>query len=199
MTDELLSRSSVSEERYFPIFENNSSDLESLEALVVGYITEYYTYMKAARDLQRIFASINTSQSAKSSAGTPHGSAKVDARHETLADIIYVVFLGYESARKAIADLIEFQPTRDENIIVILMTELVCFSFLCEYLKEDNLRFTRLQLRESGYEKAYRELIKSVNATHNKENEEYWRPVQRMIPELEDRYKAAMETLQRCK
>jgi len=40
MTDELLSRSSVSEEHYFPIFDNNSSDLESLEALVVGYITE---------------------------------------------------------------------------------------------------------------------------------------------------------------
>lgn len=199
MTDELLSRSSVSEEHYFPVFDNNSSDLESLEALVVRYITEYYTYMKAARDLQRIFASINASQAAKSSAGAPHGSAEVDTWHETLADIIYVVFLGYESARKAIADLIEFQPTRDENIIVILMTELVCFSFLCDYLRKDNLRFTRLQLRELGYEKVYRDLIKSVNAQHNEENEEYWRPVQRMIPELEDRYNAAKGTLQRCK
>ena len=63
MTDELLSRSSVSQEHYFPIFDNNSSDLESLEALLVGYITEYYTYMKTVRDLQRIFASINNSAS----------------------------------------------------------------------------------------------------------------------------------------
>jgi hypothetical protein len=109
------------------------------------------------------------------------------------------VFLGYESARKAIADLIEFQPTRDENIIVILMTELVCFSFLCEYLRGDSLRFTRLQLREFGYEKVYRELMESVNAPHNQENVEYWHPVQRMIPELQDRYKAAMGTLQRYK
>jgi hypothetical protein len=199
MTDELLSHSSVSEEHYFPIFENNSSDLESLEALVVGYITEYYTYMKSARDLQRIFASLNASQAAKSSAGAPHDATQAAAQHEAVADIIYVVFLGYESARKAIADLIEFQPTRDENIIVILLTELVCFSFLCEYLKQDSLRFTRLQLREFGYEKVYRELIESVNAPHNNENEEYWRPVQRMIPELQDRYKAAMKTLQRCK
>jgi hypothetical protein len=199
MTDELLSRSSVSEEHYFPIFENNSSDLESLEALVVGYITEYYTYMKSARDLQRIFASLNASQAAQSSAGALHDATQAAAQHEAVADIIYVVFLGYESARKAIADLIEFQPTRDENIIVILMTELVCFSFLCEYLKQDSLRFTRLQLREFGCEKVYRELIGSVNAPHNNENEEYWRPVQRMIPELQDRYKAAMETLQRCK
>jgi hypothetical protein len=200
MTDELLSRSSVSEEHYFPIFENNSSDLESLEALVVGNITEYYTYMKSARDLQRILASINASQAAKSSAGAPHDAAKDAAGRETVADIIYVVFLGYESARKAIADLIEFQPTRDENIIVILMTELVCFSFLCEHLKQDSLRFPRLQLRELGYEKAYRELIESVNAPHNnEENVEYWHPAQRMIPELQDRYKAAMKTLQRCK
>ncbi len=75
MTDELLSRSSVSQEHHFPIFDNNSSDLESLEALLVGYITEYYTYMKTVRDLQRIFASINNSQAAKSGAGAPHGSA----------------------------------------------------------------------------------------------------------------------------
>jgi len=127
MTDELLSRSSVSQEHHFPIFDNNSSDLESLEALLVGYITEYYTYMKAVRDLQRVFASIDVPQAAKSGAGAPYGSAKVDAWHETVADIIYVLFLGYESARNAIADMIEFQPTRDENIIVILMTELVCF------------------------------------------------------------------------
>ena len=198
MTDELLSRSSVSEERYFPIFDNNSSDLESLEALVVGNITEYYTYMKSARDLQRILASINASQAAKSSAGAPHDAAKDAAGHEAVADIIYVVFLGYESARKAIADLIEFQPTRDENIIVILLTELVCFSFLCEYLREDNLRFARLQLRETGYEEVFQELIKSVDAPHE-ENVEFWRPVQRMIPELQDRYKAAMDTLQRYK
>jgi hypothetical protein len=199
VTDELLSRSSVSQEHYFPVFDNNSSDLESLEALLVGYITEYYTYMKAVRDLQRVFASIDASQAAKSGAGAPYGSAKVDAWHETVADIIYVLFLGYESARNAIADLIEFQPTRDENIIVILMTELVCFSFLCEYLREDSLRFMRLELRELGYEKVYGELFKSVNGPHNKENEEYWRPVQRMFPELQERYKAAMDTLQRYK
>jgi len=199
MTDELLSRSSVSQEHYFPIFDNNSSDLESLEALLVGYITEYYTYMKTVRDLQRIFASINDSQAAKSGARAPHGSAKVDTWDETVTDIIYVLFLCYESARNAIADLIEFQPTRDENIIVILMTELVCFSFLCEYHKDDSLRFSRLQLRELGYEKAYRELFKSVNAQHNEENKEYWRPVQAMFPELQDRYKDAMDTLHRCK
>ncbi len=32
-----------------------------------------------------------------------------------------------------------------------------------------------------------------------KKNEEYWRPVQGMFPELQERYKAAMDTLQRYK
>ena len=57
MTDELLSRSSVSQEHYFPIFDIEFQRSGVLEALLVGYITEYYTYMKTVRDLQRIFAS----------------------------------------------------------------------------------------------------------------------------------------------
>jgi len=56
----------------------------------------------------------------------------VEEAKEAAASIVYMLFLGYESARKAIADLIEFQPTREENIMVILLTELVCYSFLCE-------------------------------------------------------------------
>ena len=57
----------------------------------------------------------------------------------------------------------------------------------------------RLQLRKSSYEKVYGELLRSVNGPHNKKNEEYWRPVQGMFPELQERYKAAMDTLQRYK
>ena len=43
----------TSQENYFPIFEHNSNDLQLLEALVVRHITEFYTFMKAARDTQR--------------------------------------------------------------------------------------------------------------------------------------------------
>src|ERR1700733_7513751 len=67
------SQSFVSQEEYFPIFDHNSSDLESLEALVVEPITEYYTYMKAARDLLRKLASIDVSHIAKSGDPAPDG------------------------------------------------------------------------------------------------------------------------------
>jgi hypothetical protein len=197
-TDDQLPRSFISQENFFSIFDKNSSDLQSLEVLVIGHITEFYIYMKTARDLQRELASIDVPQATNFSKSETDDSAKVDLWHETLADMIYVLFLGYESARKAVADLIEFQPTRAENTIVILLTELVCFAFLCEYFKHDSVRFSRLQLREFDYERIVPALIERANANH-KENEEYWHPAQRTIPELETRYKAALETLQRCK
>ena len=80
----------VSQEDYFPIFDANSQDLETLEALVVGHITEFYTYMKASRDCQRKLAQAQTVEDAK----------------EAAANIVYMLFLGYESARKAISDLV---------------------------------------------------------------------------------------------
>ena len=85
-----------SEENYFPVFESNSHDLESLEAQVVAHITEFYTYMKVVRDLRR--------------AATK--SEPVNGEKEMLVNLIYVVFLGYESARNAIKQLIELSPPR---------------------------------------------------------------------------------------
>jgi hypothetical protein len=192
------SQSFVSQEDYFPIFDHNSSDLESLEALVVESITEYYTYMKAARDLLRKLASIDVSHISKSGDSAPDGAAKVDPWHQTVADIIYVLFLGHESARKTITDLIEFQPTRAEHSIVILLTELLCYSFLCEHLKHDSVRFTRLQLRQSDYESIVPTLIENVNSGYKGNQKKYWAPAQGTIPELKARYITAMETVQRC-
>ncbi len=217
----------VSQEKYFPIFDNNSSDLQSLEALVVGSITEYYTYMKAARDLQRKLALINPAEIAKPAAPAPSGSAKEDSWHDTLANLIYVLFLGFESARKSIKDLVEFEPTRAENSIIILLTELVCFSFLCEYLKDSEIRFkdlqrhelatggkdalkferlgeefevkfTRLELREAEYKELIPPLIKSVK-THHGKSENYWLPAKRTVPELQNRFDSATEALERCR
>jgi hypothetical protein len=56
-TPDQLSNNFVSQEDYFPIFDNSSQDLQSLEALVVGNITEFYTYMKAMRDAAQTSAS----------------------------------------------------------------------------------------------------------------------------------------------
>ncbi len=166
----------VSKEDYFPIFDTNSQDLQALEALIVSHITEFYTYMKATRDSLRKLAQIET----------------VEAAKETIINIIYTLFLGYESGRKAIDDLVEFQPTRSENMIVILLTELECFPFLCEHFKDDELRFQRLQLREADYDDLVPRLWKTVCEQHEG-NEKYWAPAKRMIPELRRRYDRALK------
>jgi len=192
------SQSFDSQEDYFPIFDHNSSDLESLEALVVESITEYYTYMKAARDLLRKLASIDVSHISKSGDSATAGTAKVDPWHQTLADVIYVLYLGYESARKAITDLTEFQPTQAEHTIVILLTELVCYSFLCKFHKHDSVRFARLRLRQSDYERIVPVLIQEVSSGYEGNQRKYWAPAQGTILELELRFHDAMTTLLRC-
>ena len=172
----------VSQEDYFPIFDANSQDLETLEALVVGHITEFYTYMKASRDCQRKLAQAQTVEDAK----------------EAAANIVYMLFLGYESARKAISDLVEFQPTRTENIIVILLTELFCYSFLCEHFKHDDLKFKRLELRETDYREVVPELKELVALSHTG-NEKYWAAAKETVFELQKRYDDALQTLERSR
>ena len=119
-----------------------------------------------------------------------------DLWHGTLANLIYVMYLGYEGARKAMEELIEFEPTKAEGILVVLVTELACFPFLCEYLKDDDLRFKRLQLRESEYRETMKRLNAKVNAPHI--DKEYWTPAERTFKEVDDRYRAAMKTLNIC-
>jgi hypothetical protein len=162
-----------SQEEYFPVFTSNSHDLEALEALVVGHITEFYTYMKAARDLQRSLAE----------------NPSPEAAIPILENLIYVLFLGYESARKAIEDLIEYEPTRAENMIVILTTELECYWFLCKHFedKKDELRAGRLNLRRTNYMKEIPDLFCQLEASHGK-NEKDWNLARNTTSELRSRY-----------
>jgi hypothetical protein len=65
-------------------------------------------------------------------------------------NVIYMQFLGFESGRKAIRDLVEFEPTQAENICTILLSELVAHGFLRRQFSGD-LRQRRLQAREAEY------------------------------------------------
>jgi hypothetical protein len=55
-----------------------------------------------------------------------------------------------ESARKAIMDLVEFEPTQAEDMITILLSELLAYGFLREQFKGD-LRERRLAARDVEY------------------------------------------------
>lgn len=179
VTDDRPTQSSgfKSEEDYFPVFGSNSHDLEALEATVVGYITEFYTYMKTFRDLQRKLLEDNNS---------------AQERKWLTANSIYVLYLGFESARKAINELVEFEPTQAENILVVFLTELVCYPFLCRLFINDELRLSRLLLRLDEYQKKVRELVAIVDA--HKDDAD-WAAARRTLPELIERYNDMLKVL----
>ncbi len=159
----------VSQENYFPVFESNSHDLEALEATVVGHITEFYTYMKVVRDLLRKVED------------EPAKSAQA-----LYASVIYVLFLGYESARLAIKELIEFEPTKAENMMMILLTELECYTFLCQHYEDDDLRIERLALRFPSYKEDV-EYIRDKIGQHDASDKD-WSPAERTLVPLMVRF-----------
>jgi hypothetical protein len=178
-----------SKENYFPVFSSNSGDLKLLEVLVVTNITAFYTYMKAARDLQRWLAELATApKSGTENADSARTSQAV--WNNTVTDLIFVLFLGYERARKAVNDLIEFQPVQDENKIVILITELKCYVFLRKQFEGGGVRLARLRLRERTYTREVPVLYSRV-MSHQKDDED-WREAMSTVPDLESCYKEAV-------
>ncbi|HXQ41127.1 MAG TPA: hypothetical protein VN821_07665 [Candidatus Udaeobacter sp.] len=94
----------VSQEEYFPVFANNSGALQALGAPVIAHITEFYTYMKAIRDDRRRMAGTSSQTPADEE------NATVDAARKASAiNVIYMLFLAYESGRNALGELIELR------------------------------------------------------------------------------------------
>jgi len=130
-----------SAENYFPVFESNSRDLRVLEAGVVTNVTAFYTYMKVVRDYLRRAADLDSGQHDK------------NELHQAWVNVIYMLFLAYEAARKSINDLIEYEPTHAENTVVILLTEIAAYGFLQRNFakKPDEIWSRRLNLRAQEY------------------------------------------------
>jgi len=191
-------------EEYFPIFNNNAKDLQVLEAGVVTNITAFYTYMKAFRDSRRLLqtksqdGSVATyrealNNSSPGNAKSGNNSFPLDWGRE-IFNTIYMLFLAYESARKATEDLVEYEPTASECIVTIMITELKCYAFLLKYcganFSEDDIRAQRLDLRRSDYvmEASW------INALVNKHKmESVWQPAVRLLAELRKQFKMALQ------
>jgi hypothetical protein len=171
------SKGFVSQENYFPVFEGNAHDLEALEATVVGFITEFYTYMKVARDLLRKV-----------------GDEPAKSAQALYVSLVYVIFLGYESARKAIKELIEFEPTKAENMMMILLTELECYTFLCNHYQDDLLRFERFAFRFDEYKDDLAYV--SGKIMHYDANDRNWGPARRTLEPLMDRFNTMKRTVE---
>ena len=177
----------VSQEDYFPVFENNTKDLQSLEAGVVINITAFYTYMKAVRDSMRALAEIRPA-SIEPAAALPWRDA--------MRSVIYLLYLGFESARKAIADLVEFEPDRAERTVVVLISELTAYGFLRrEFSDEADMRCKRLRLREPEYERVVAEVRAEVEHGRRGGDAAKWEPAWLLLPELHKRQADAVARL----
>lgn len=172
----------ISSENYFPVFESNSRDLQILEADVVTNVTAFYTYMKVSRDYLRRLGELD----ARSQPRDLHQEA-----YQIWCSIIYMQFLAYESARKAIDELIEYEPTHTENTITILLTELVAYGFLRKEFTEGDFRFKRLDLRQEKYRGVAKQLHAKIVADHSGVSErerDEWERAKALWPELAKRY-----------
>jgi hypothetical protein len=141
----------TSAENYFPVFEGNTRDLQSLEARVVINITSFYTYMKTVRDLMRSAAAL------KSAPVTPEiqnsDQQDPDTWHNAMRDMVYMLFLGLEAGRDSIEDLVEFAPEQVERTIVVLLSEFKAYLFLLkEFADAEEMHARRLNLRWEKYQ-----------------------------------------------
>jgi hypothetical protein len=187
----LAQRPFTSEENYFPVFATNSRDLEALEARVVIRITEFYTYMKAVRDMQRALAQVKPE------------TDKLDEWREAVRNIVYMLYLGLESARHAICLLVEFKPEQIERVIVILISELEAYRFLCGQFSEDDVRRERILLRQRDYQTLVPLLTVFVKEKRTSEADAQafeparatrdWEPARVLLPELVHRCRLAVE------
>jgi hypothetical protein len=188
----------ASQENYFPVFDGNSRDLQTLEASVVINITAFYTYMKAVRDWLRMLAGIGPGPD---DALPAPGAPLADPWHDAARNVVYMLFLGLESARRAIGDLVEFEPEHAERTIVILLSELDAYRFLLsQFPDENNMYHKRIKLREAEYKHLVPELCSRVEAGKALADEEIrvgshqpepWKLAWVLLGELKTRYQEA--------
>ncbi len=168
----------TSEEDYFPVFQSTVKDLQQLEENVVKDVTAFYTYMKVMRDYMRKLADIKS------------GDAGANEKWRgAVGNVMYMLFLGLESARQAIDQLVEFQPTRAEEKITILLSEIMAYDYLRKTVTDDLLR-RRLQAREEDYHEVIANLEHKVRKSHGKK----WKSAKGLIGDLMKRYVQVFQT-----
>jgi hypothetical protein len=169
----------VSQENYFPVFENNARDLQALEFGTVINITAFYTYVKAVRDTMRQLDGIG-----------PH------CWYDTMLNVIYMMFLSLESARKAIDDLIEYGPEEKVRIIEILISELEAYGFLRKTLAHDQVRYQLIMMRQPYYRELVPKIWREVESPSRESPGAWqWERARRLLPKLEKRFNEAMAAI----
>lgn len=127
------------QESYPFVFDLLIKDVQQLDHLTVANVTAFYSHMKITRDSIRKLADIQPAD--------PDLNSKW---RFAITNVIYSQFLALQSARAAISDLVEFEPILAENLITILLSELVAYSFLRQQFT-GVLRQRLLEARDGAY------------------------------------------------
>jgi len=194
----------TSQEDYFPVFTANSHDLQSLEASTVITITAFYTYMKSARDGLRALADIVPDKD--DLAPPPATGLAPGVWRGAQRNILYMRFLAMGGGRPAVGHLVEFEPEKAERTIIVLLSELEAYRFLCgQYTDPIDPHRLRIILREADYRHVVPGLRHAVEAARRAEvipkgatpwdqppNISQWEPAFRLLGELTERYEAAL-------
>jgi hypothetical protein len=108
----------------------------------------------------------------------------MNRRNLLRAQMIYMQFLMYESARLSIDQLIEFEPNLAESTINILCSELVVYAFLWNHHANDYLG-PRLRLRLNEYSQVVPRLYDKIMRGEHPTN---WERARKAAPEMMERY-----------
>ena len=128
---------------YFAVFNNNARDMEVLDGDVVGAVTQFYANIKVFQDCLRRPA-----------------AADARVRRQQQLTTMYYGFLAFESARLALAALIDDRDRCEEAILTAMMSELPAYVFLYRELCDcaDDVRWRRIASRFDGYRRLIREI-----------------------------------------
>jgi hypothetical protein len=124
---------------YLAMYNSNAKDLESLDGDAARYVTQYYVHMKALMDQLQ------------------HGADPRENPRAALS-VIYAAFLAFESARQALAVLMDNRRERQEYVLTAMLSEIYAYSLLLD--KADDLddpdmgkiRKNRIEARLADYE-----------------------------------------------
>jgi hypothetical protein len=156
--------------------------------------------MKTVRDNGRGLAAVGPS--ADDLEAYDPASSVIGPWRDKLRTLIYMLFLGLESGRKAIDHLVEFDPERAERTVVVLISELEAYAFLCQqYPDPMEYHHQRIVLREIDYRRIVPKLVAQIEdeyrkAEKNKDEDPRtlmrWEPAARLVPELWSRFQTAV-------
>jgi hypothetical protein len=95
---------------YLAVFNGNAKDLEVLDGDVARFVTQFYVHMKALQDT------------------LGKGVRAYDQEHGLT--LIYTAFLAFESARQAVAVLMDDRHERQEYILTAMLSEVPAYLLL---------------------------------------------------------------------